>query len=130
MPRATASDETERRDLTTCEGGYAVLRRLTYGERLHLSDLGGKLVTDGKDSQHVETDNLRSSHYAFSKAIIEHNLEDDAGKELNFRNMADVARLDSRIGGELDTWIAEMNAPPTEDARKSLGDASAESDTA
>ena len=91
MPKATASQETERFDLVSCEGGFVELRRLTYGELLQQQDLSNKIDApvgnDGRPtSVTMSISQEQVQAYTFSKSIISHNLEDENGNSLNSLN--------------------------------------------
>lgn len=115
MPRATANiTETEKHDLKTCEGGYIVVRRLTYGEKLerramtsHMSvETGGK----GKDFRgEMQLVNETATLYDFQRCITDHNLEDENEKKLNLGAINDIKRLDPRVGEEIDELLSKLN---------------------
>jgi hypothetical protein len=52
----------------------------------------------------------------FQSCIVDHNLEDETGRKLDFRSFSDIDMLDPKIGEEISTLIDELNnfAPPTE----------------
>jgi hypothetical protein len=50
-----------------------------------------------------------STLFDFVHCILDHNLEDENGNKLNLTNKADIARLDPRIGEEIDTFLGELN---------------------
>lgn len=113
MPRAFAISDTERVDLKTCEGGYVVLKRMTYGQMLQRRELVKMAVELGKGKNAVgemALANKEVSYLEFKWCIVEHNLEkDDSGTPFNFANSADVDLLDPRIGSEIDDNISRMN---------------------
>lgn len=128
MPKAVVSQDTERFDLKTLNGGFVVLRRLSYGEMLRRRDMmqtmrqteSVEASTNGKKEGgdveavfHVS----KVTHFNFSRAVEEHNLEDEDGRVLNFASVADIAKLDPRIGGEIEDLIIDMNEPPLPTAK-------------
>jgi len=122
MPRATATQETERFELETLPDGFVELRRLSYGEMLHRRDIGSTMRTGQGRKAGIEfdTDALEIQHYEFSKCIVDHNLEDENGTKLNFSNKADIVKLDPRVAGEIETLIFKMTNPEdSEDLPKS-----------
>lgn len=126
MPKATASGETARHELKSCDGGYFVSRRLSYGEMLQRRDLAMDMSAKGdEEGLQVRTNALVVQHYEMSRAIIEHNLTDENDQPLNFKDMQDIVKLDPRVGGEIESIIDRENQPPDDDARKSLGISSA-----
>lgn len=123
MPIATANlDPEDKKDLKTCPGGYVVLRRMTYGQKLERMKHVGKLSVDmrgrGKGGTKGEMEMLQkaSTIYDFRACIVEHNLEKNIGTPeqpnivpLNLKSEADIDALDPRIGEEISTLIDELN---------------------
>lgn len=116
MPRATTTgQETERHELKTCPGGWVELRRLTYGESLKRRQLSSIMrVEGGKDKNAalagvIEASNARVTEFEFGSCIVDHNLEDDDGNKLNFKNVAHIHMLDPRIGDEIGQHIDRMH---------------------
>jgi selenocysteine-specific translation elongation factor len=114
MPNAVVNvGNTEKKELKTCPEGYVELRRLSYGQKLERQSMamqtsmreqkGGKAEMDMKMMQQ------EVSAFEFRHCIAEHNLEDEKGQKLDFRNKANVFRLDPRIGEEIATYIDKMN---------------------
>jgi hypothetical protein len=114
MPSAVAVDEVHREELKTLEGGYVVIREMTYGERLQRSSLGGamKVLKDTKSDYagELSMETQRMALWDFANLVTEHNLEDADGRVLNFKNEADVKKLSSRIGDEVGTLIDKWNS--------------------
>lgn len=115
MPKATTSgSETQHFDLKTLPDGYVVIRRMTYGEFLRRRQMTSNMKFEAqkgeKDFQGtMELLNKAAIEYEFGNCIVEHNLEDDDGKLLNFKKVADIEKLDPRIGDEINERINEMN---------------------
>jgi hypothetical protein len=117
MVRAVADTMTEEEfKLKSLDGeGWVKLRRLTYGQKLHRRSMVSKMriETSGKKSKDFQGEmdliNEKATQYDFANCIIDHNLEDEAGKKLNFSSIADIQRLDPRVGEEIDTLIGELN---------------------
>lgn len=123
MPRATANiAETQKFSLKTCIGGYVVVRRLTWGEKIER-----RIMTGGMQ---VKTDNRKrssgvegymqfvteeSTKFDFARCIIDHNLEDETGRKLNLGNVMDFRSLDPRIGEEIDSILNDLNNFEVED---------------
>jgi len=116
MPRAVSlPDETFRFDLKSVPEGFVVLRRLTYGEVLARQEMGTKMSTpvrDGSGPSELTFDLgvTDSFVYLFSKSIVDHNLEDDQGRKLNFTDRRDVVRLDNRCAQEIGDFIDTVNS--------------------
>lgn len=133
MPIATGiNGETERFELTSCPGGYVVLKRLTYGEKMFRKSLLGKATIQGGGggnradrrakrnsgfAAELELVNEKVTAYEFANCIVEHNLtyllnQGDPGSEtpLDFKNSVHVKMLDGRVGEEIDELITEYNS--------------------
>jgi len=113
MPRAIVTlEDTERLDLKSCPEGYVVLRRLTYGQMLERRAMTKMEFTGGgkKDiSGQMALANAAVQLYEYKHCVVEHNLTDENDRQLNFGSAIDVARLDPRIGTEIEVKIGEMN---------------------
>src|SRR5689334_21782955 len=103
---ATAiATETERIELESAPGGFVVVRRMTWGEKMYRTEMAGKLKIHGKakkggDDTFGEIDmmNAKVQMWEFANLIIDHNLErqdsaDSPPRPLNFKNPDDVNRL-------------------------------------
>jgi hypothetical protein len=129
MPRATVNvEETEHVELKSLPGGYVTLRRLSYGQLLHRRAMASsmRMEAQGKNfAAEMQMVNESVTVYEFANCIIEHNLEDENGKTLNFKNAADIRRLDPRIGEEIDQHISKLNNFE-EDGEAEAGNSSSE----
>lgn len=116
MPRATVVTQPERFDLETVEGGFILLRRMTYGEKLQKDQEAMKLRFDmstagnegGMDAE-IAMINEFATLAELSKCVMDHNLEDEHGNKLDFRKAEDVRKLDPRVGDEIQALLAELN---------------------
>jgi hypothetical protein len=121
MPRATVdTSSTERKDLLTCEGGFVELRRMSYGQMLERRSMAANLKVPmagrAQDREGVmKLMDAAVTLYEFSHCIVDHNLEDESGRKLNFANEADIKKLDPKIGEEIDSYISSMNNFEVED---------------
>ncbi|HVI77452.1 MAG TPA: hypothetical protein VM715_04700 [Candidatus Acidoferrum sp.] len=124
MPRATSNkrDETlwERKELKTCEGGFVLLRKLDYGEMQARRAFTSKMsVKSGRKKSNFEGEMALMDRcvqaFEFAHTIMDHNLEDEGGRKLDFQNQADVESLDGAIGEEIARLIDDMNQPPEDD---------------
>jgi len=113
MPVATVSTAPEKFDLKTCEGAYVVLRRMSYGQKLHRQQTATQQAVKMEGNRMSEMDikllQQQVVAYEFAHCIVEHNLEDADGRTLNFLNPQDVDSLDPRIGEEINALIEGMN---------------------
>lgn len=128
MPKATAdTKETYKKDLATLEGGYVVLKKMTYGERLHQRDLAMTFSPSAQEGMRMGMNSEESTAYEFRVCIVDHNLEDENGRPLDFRNKADVVRLDPRIASEIEGYLNEINQPePMEEGKDGFPTVSSE----
>lgn len=117
MAVATIVNTTERFELSSCPpDGYVVIRRMTYGEKLKRQSMMtkfrmemGRKNTDAMNMD-VDLDQEKVSMWEFANLIVEHNLTDENEKPLNFKNMADIARLGPVVGEEIQKRIDELNS--------------------
>src|SRR5262245_29489245 len=119
MPRATIAVDSQKFPLKTCPEGYVVVRRMTYGEKLSRQDDMMNMQTSTKDdSMSIRIHAKKMALIDFANLIIEHNLTDENDTPLNFKNAADVAKLDPRIGDEIGKYIDSINSFEDEDDTK------------
>lgn len=115
MPVATVrTDEFEKYNLKTVEGGWVDLRRLTYGEKLKRRSMTGSMTMRserGKRDFEAEMQliNEAASAFDFAHCVVDHNLEDETGRKLNFASRQDLQRLDPRVGDEIETLMDGLN---------------------
>jgi hypothetical protein len=132
MPKATVSTDTEKLDLKSVEGGWVSLRRMSYGEMLQRRGLAAQLGYGGpmnrqtrrqgpaEDSEMIVSMKWDESQYFdFSTCIVDHNLEDDGGRKLDFRNKRDFAILNPVVALEIEEAIDRLNNPasPEDDGK-------------
>jgi hypothetical protein len=118
MPKATVNiDDQTRHELKTLEGGFVVLRKLTYGQSLQRqSMLSMRMIRDAESKRKGETKgemnlaNIDVTTFDFTHCIVDHNLEDENGAKLDLRSPVVFARLDPRVGQEIDTLIQKQNS--------------------
>lgn len=114
------TEDTKRYDLKSCPGGFVELRRLTYAEflqrrevtsKLHVNMGGNKNKQNGQAGLEGELSMLAAEvvYFEFKNCIVDHNLEDANGTQLNFKYRQHVDMLDPRIGDEIGLYINEMN---------------------
>jgi len=104
MPRATTdTTTTERFDLKSLpardgeEGGWVELRKLTYGQILERRDMGAKMAIENiggrgsnrEEDMKVTTEIIQRkvAEFEFKKSIVDHNLEGNDGKHMNFGDL-------------------------------------------
>ncbi len=115
MPVATVNPDIsqQRYELKTCEGGFVVLRQLSYGEQIKKQQMAAKMTFEGQgrgfSGGEFEFFQRKVTEFEFATCIVEHNLEDTDGKELSFSSTNTLDKLDPRIGSEIAHYISEMN---------------------
>lgn len=114
MPRATVSLEPQVEDLITCPGGWVKLRRMSYGELLASNDMAFQVSVEAEQGKAdpqigVGASTARIAEYRFKTCIVDHNLENEAGTKLEFRNPQTMHLLDPNIGQEIDNLINKMH---------------------
>ena len=115
MPFAGTSVETVRRELESLEGGFVILRRLTYGQKLQRKNMTKLAIDMNSKSKDLKGELEMASREAtlqdFKNCIVDHNLFKDAEEtvKVNFANQMDVEFLDPRIGEEIEKYIDEIN---------------------
>jgi hypothetical protein len=114
VPAAVISDEPRRFELKSLEGGFVIIREMSYGERIHRQSLAGamKILKDNKSDYagEIAMETARLTEWDFAHLIVDHNLEDRDGRKLNLGNKADLAKLSARIGDEVGKYIDEVNS--------------------
>lgn len=116
-PKATINvNDTEKHELKTCENGFVVLKRLSYGSKLKRQEMALKMSMEAqkggrKDDVRTLIDTMQraSAEFDFKNCIVDHNLENDDGQPLDFRSGYTLDILDPRIGEEIGTLIDAMN---------------------
>jgi hypothetical protein len=115
MPRATAvTTEGERHELKTLPEGFVIVRRLTYGQKLErramTSNASAETGGRGKNLKlQMQMINQAATIFDFTHCILDHNLEDEGGNKLNLSNVADIQKLDPRIGDEIEKILDGLN---------------------
>jgi hypothetical protein len=116
MVVATITSQTERFELKSLEGGYVVIRQMSYGEKLNRQtqmtsyqmQMSSKKTEDTK--MDIEMHMEKVARWEFANLVTEHNLTDASEKPLNFKNAADVDRLNPVVGEEIQVYINQLNA--------------------
>jgi hypothetical protein len=118
MPKATISTETFHKDLKSCPGGYVELRQLSWAEMMKRRDIASRMYADVKTNQasmqdtirqYMEVVNVAIMEFEFKNCIVDHNLEDDEGNQLDFSNPMSLSILNPKVGSEIDRYIEELN---------------------
>jgi len=126
MPRATTdTTATERFPLKSLpeqngeEAGWVELRKLTYGQILERRDMSAKMAIENvggrganrEEDMKVTTELIQKkvTEYEFKNCIVDHNLDDAAGKHLNLSDPRSVWALDPQVGQEIGELIDSQN---------------------
>jgi hypothetical protein len=114
MPKATATIvEPERHELKTLPGGFVLLRRLTYGQKLErkaMSSIAQAEQGRGRSMKmQIAMINEQAQLYDFTHCVVDHNLEGDDGQKLNLQDINAIRSLDPRIGEEIERLMDKMN---------------------
>jgi hypothetical protein len=116
MPIVTVTDDiSERIPLVTAPpDGYVVVRRMNYGEELKRSGMAAKLLMNSdknsKDFQgEIDMQTEEVAYWDFANLVVEHNMQDQDGRTLNFKNRADVVKLSGPVGKEIGQVIDDFN---------------------
>lgn len=130
MPLAIVMEEPDRRDLKSCPGGYVMLQRMSYGQKLERRKYNSKMELEmqrggGNAKSTIDIFKEEMELYDFAHCIVEHNLtkfvnkntgqpcelDDPDGVEmpLDFLKPADVKMLASRIAEEISTAMDNLN---------------------
>lgn len=126
MPVAVVTNTvSEKKELTSCEGAFVIVRRMTYGEKLHRSNIATQFIMDAKSGgsdkdfrgeMKMQTEEV--AYWDFANLVVDHNLEDANGNKLNFKNKVDIQKLDPVIGEEVGEIIDDFNSPESTDEVK------------
>jgi len=89
---------------------------MSYGESLEQSEITAQMKADvnrkNSDGQMtVSMAMLSGQVYAFSRSVVDHNLEDDAGNKLDLNTVGGVSELDAKVGNEIEDLINKLNSP-------------------
>lgn len=114
MPVATITEDTVEEKLKSVPEGIVVIKRMTYGQRLQRQQMAMRMQMSMGGSKKdttmdVEMLSRATSLWSFANLIQSHNLTDATGRELNFKNAADVERLAAPVGEEIDKLIDKHN---------------------
>ena len=132
MPKATVSQDTIRKNLLSCEGGYVDLRTLSFHEMNTRQEMAARMyqetsVSTGKKQKrdqkvrgYFEIMNVAVTEYEFRNCIVGHNLEDDNGELIDFTLPMQAWRLDPKVGQEIANYIDDLNQFDAEEDEEGL----------
>jgi hypothetical protein len=87
---------------------------MTYGERLHRQDISMTMAMQAdtrarKTEMEIKQAQTAVAQFELQTCIVDHNLDDENDKKLDFRNPLTFSKLDGRIGEEIAQYIEEMH---------------------
>lgn len=119
------TQDTTRKDLKSLPGGFVVIRRLTWGEKIQRRAMvSGMKIKGGQKGNDFEGEmnmvNEAAMFFDFQRCVVEHNLEKPVLGEpkedgtqpsvpLDFQNKNDIKMLDPKVGEEIDGLLSELN---------------------
>lgn len=128
MPKATVTQETQRINLRSCEGGFVELRTLSFHEMNIRQEMAARVYQEQKAPKrgekrpkdemirgYFEIMNVAVTEYEFRNCIVDHNLEDENGDTIDFTHPMQKWRLDPKIGEEIAKAIDDLNQLEEED---------------
>lgn len=146
MPNATVDSTPQKYNLDSLpssspgeEDGFIMARPLPYGMKLTRRDramrmrMEQQVRTDRRKTTkksirqdepetqtiELETDTLWATLYDFTYCIVDHNLTDVNGTQLDLSKALTLNHLDPRVGTEIEQILAELNAD-TEEEEQSI----------
>lgn len=132
MPRATVNiAETQRFELKSLPTGYVVLKKMSYGQILARQEMAMRVQMQMASRKQDPTMEIKNANqevavFEFSHSIVDHNLEDEQGARLDFKQAMSVIYLDPAVGQEIADNIMKINNLDGEE----LGNSSRESNGA
>jgi len=87
---------------------------MSYGERLHRQDMAMQMSMEADQRKKTAQMNVTPAQTAVAQfelktCVMDHNLEDETGRKLDFKNPLDCAQLDGRVGEEIADLIDTMH---------------------
>lgn len=114
VPRATVNLNPERFELFSCPEGFVTLKRMSYAQWIRRQDIAMRMELEGasnpKDATStIEMTQQRVAFWEFEQCVVDHNLENENGTNLNFKSPEALQVLDPRIGTEISKYITELH---------------------
>jgi hypothetical protein len=122
MPVGTVTQEPVRYELTSLPpDGFVTLRQLPYWDVLERRDQGSRAVmeqskrkpgqkADDDTKMVIETYQTWERFYTFKNCIVDHNITDSAGVQLDFNKEMTLRMLNPAVGVEIEKLIDKLNA--------------------
>jgi len=123
MVIAAVSVGSERKELKSLPGAFVILRRMTYGEKIHRQEqsMNEAVMREPKGNRAQRRNKKRETEmvmnlaqraaqeFEFAKCIVEHNLEIKEGVLFDFTDPGALDFLDPQVGEEISSLIDDMN---------------------
>jgi hypothetical protein len=115
MPKATIDNNEVTFELKSLPTGFVKLKRMTYGDWLARRDMSMQMSfaipTKGSNTPEssFELQNKKVTLFELSRCVVDHNLEDENEKKLDFTRADILDFLDPRVGNEIGELIASMH---------------------
>lgn len=122
MPRATVSAEEIRKDLKSLPGGWVLLKRMSYGQKLERTQLATDMEIEmqrGSKTQRASVEIMQHAvaMFEFKHCLVDHNLfeDDEETIKLDLTTKNGLSKLDPKVGDEIGKYIDELNNFEEED---------------
>jgi hypothetical protein len=108
-------NDTHRYELESCIGAFVVVTRLSYGDWLHRQEISADMTFNSSKDKKEDTATTiammqsRVAEWEFAQCIVEHNLEDENDKLLDFKNPRTLKTLQPKIGQEISKRISDLH---------------------
>jgi len=112
---ATAKLAEKRFPLESVDGGWVKVRRMDHGESTERLDIALTFETnqetiDSKNPGALTRVATRATrHFEFEACVVDHNLGNPNGDQLDFSDSKQVDSLEPAVGDEIATLIREFN---------------------
>jgi hypothetical protein len=122
MPVGTVTQEPVRYELKSLPpDGFVTLRQLPYWDVLERRDQGSRAVMeqakrkpgqkqDDDTKMVIETYQTWERFYTFKNCIVDHNITDSNGVQLDFNKELTLRMLNPAVGVEIEQLIDKLNA--------------------
>jgi fumarylacetoacetate (FAA) hydrolase family protein len=131
MPKAVVSIEAVHVPLTTLEGAWVKLKRLSFGQKMERQQMATDMMIEmeGKSRQapkmkaKMDMMTVKVTAFDFEKCIVDHNLflDDEEQAKMDLNNPAHIAQLDPKVGEEIQSEIDKLNNVEAEEGNSSAG---------
>lgn len=117
MPIGVVTENEEKCQLKTCPpDGYVIIKKMNYGQSLERQDMIAEIAMQMPKDKRVDPKmeikflQRKTALWEFANLILDHNITDKEGRQLNFKSEADVTLLQGPIGDEIQNHINRLNS--------------------